>query len=229
MIEPFQWLTAWLLGLMGSVHCIGMCGGIVSALSINTAPHQAIRCQLAYQSGRIITYSLLGFIAGSLGAVVAEAHHHLQLFLRSLSGILMILMGFYLMGQTQSLLWLERIGSPIWKTLQPIGKTWIPIKKATHAFPLGMLWGFLPCGLIYSTLSWALASANPSHSALLMLFFGLGNFPILLILGLGTHSIHKWLQTILLKRVLGWLIIIFGLWTLWLPLSNIFINLIHSS
>lgn len=214
MSEPLTILTAWLLGFMGSLHCMGMCGGIVGALSLNTAKnHQTLNTHLAYHLGRILTYGLLGLLAGLLGLWLAESHDLTGLILRTLSGALLVLMGVYLLGLTQALSWLERAGGTVWKRIQPLSKRVLPVQRPSQAMALGLIWGFLPCGLVYSTLSWALVSASPLESAGLMIAFGLGNLPALLSFSLFAQQLNQFRQQLWVKRVSGLLIISFGLWT----------------
>ena len=214
MSEPLTYLTAWLLGFMGSLHCMGMCGGIVGALSLNTSQAgRPVTLHGAYHLGRILTYGLLGLAAGGMGLWLADAHTSAGLLLRTLSGVLLVLMGFYLFGLTQALGWLDRGGSKLWKHIQPLSKKILPIKKPRHALLLGLIWGFLPCGLVYSTLSWALVSASPIESAGLMVAFGLGNLPALLSFSLFAQQLNHFRQQQWVKHLSASLIIAFGLWT----------------
>lgn len=217
MLEPLSYLTALLLGIFGSLHCMGMCGGIVGALSVNTHQNKAIRLQLGYHLGRITTYGLLGFVAGFAGLWFSQTHEQAGLILRSLSGVLLILMGLYLLGTTKALLWLEKAGSGLWKTVQPLSRKLMPVRRFHHAIALGLVWGLLPCGLVYSTLSWALVSANPIHSASLMMVFGLGNLPALLSLAAFTAQFNRFKQQPIVRGIIGLSIIGFGIWTLIMP------------
>ena len=221
MNEPLTYLTAYLLGLIGSVHCMGMCGGIVGALSMNTQHQGYARLQLAYHLGRIITYGALGFVAGLVGLWLSSSHQYVGVVLRSLSGILLILMGAYLFGASQALNWLERLGGHLWKRVQPLSKNLIPIKQAKHAIVLGLIWGLLPCGLVYSTLSWALVSADPLKSASLMMVFGLGNLPALLSFGLFAKQLTRFKQSSTIRGILALCIIAFGGWTLYAAISTL--------
>jgi len=215
MLEPLSYLTALLLGVFGSLHCMGMCGGIVGALSLNTQTGKNLPLQLAYHLGRISTYGLIGLIAGFIGLWISQSHDQASIILRSLSGLLLILMGLYLLGTTKALLWLEKAGSGLWKAVQPLTSKLLPVKDFKHALGLGLLWGLLPCGLVYSTLSWALVSANPIHSASLMVVFGLGNMPALLSLAAFTAQLNRFKQNKWVKIIIGLSVMCFGVWTIY--------------
>lgn len=226
MNEPLSLLTAFLLGFMGSVHCMGMCGGIVGALSLSNGKQQIhpkpinpILLQLGYHLGRILTYALLGLIAGGAGLWLASTHDYAGLILRSLSGVMLILMGLYLFGLTQSLTWLEKRGAKLWKKLQPFTQNLLPVVNYSQALKLGVIWGFLPCGLIYSTLSWAIVSANPLQSAGLMICFGMGTLPALITFALFTEKLNQFKHHIVVRISLSFAIIGFGIWTLIAPWS----------
>ena len=214
MSEPLTLLTAFLLGFLGSGHCLGMCGGIVGALSFNNQGHHPLLIHLSYQLGRISTYGLLGAVVGFAGLWASQLHTDLMLVLRTVSGVLLILMGLYLLGITQSLVWLERAGGGLWRTLQPLGKHLLPVKKPAQGFALGLLWGFLPCGLIYSTLAWSATSASPYWSAALMISFGLGNLPALISAGFFATQINRLRQQTVIKFSFALTIVAFGIWTL---------------
>lgn len=221
MNEPLTYLTAYLLGLIGSVHCMGMCGGIVGALSMNTGNQGYMKLQLGYHVGRISTYGILGFVAGLLGLWLASSHQYVGVLLRSLSGVLLVLMGVYLFGRSQALNWLEQLGGRLWKSVQPFSKKLMPIRTPQHAILLGLIWGLLPCGLVYSTLSWALVSADPLKSAALMMVFGLGNLPALLSFGLFSKQLTRFKQSVTIRAVLALCIMLFGVWTVYAALSSL--------
>lgn len=217
MIEPFSLISAFLLGFFGSTHCLGMCGGIVS--SLNLTQRQSLIAQISYHAGRISTYTLLGLLAGLLGNSLSNISG-LILPLRLFAGIMLILMGLYLMGKTLGLLWLEKTGSYIWRYISPLSRHVLPAKKIWQTLVLGLIWGFLPCGLIYSTLPLALSSHNLLQGALIMLCFGLGTLPLLLSLGLIQQQMqnlkhHKWLRI-----GAGLSIIAFGIWSIVVLMHN---------
>ena len=195
---------------------MGMCGGIVGALSLHTkGPSMAIH--LSYHLGRILTYASLGFIAGLIGLWLAATHSYVGLVLRVLSGVMLILMGGYILGRTQLLIWFEKRGSLLWRKVQPLSKQLLPVRSPRQGLLLGLIWGLLPCGLIYSTLSWSLVAANPLHSAGLMAMFGLGNLPALLSFAAFAQQLNRFKQTPWVRTSLATLIMAFGAWTIAAP------------
>ena len=158
--------AALLVGLLGSSHCIGMCGGIVAALNMGIDPgptaarKPVILYQLVYNSGRIISYVLVGLAAGALGSSLAELGVK-PIFGKLLAAGFLIALGLYLANWWRGLVVLERLGSKLWRHIQPLGKRLLPIQNPLHAFLLGMLWGWLPCGLVYAAVAWSLTTADP--------------------------------------------------------------------
>ncbi len=210
--------AAVIVGLLGSSHCIGMCGGIVSALSmgvedrISSRPRSMFGYHLGYNSGRILSYVLVGLLAGSLGAGLA------RLGVSPLAGKLfasafMIALGLYLANWWRGLALLERLGQKLWRHIQPLGQRLFPIRHPGQAFLLGMLWGWLPCGLVYAVVAWALTTGNASQAALLMLGFGIGTMPALLIAGNAFHHFKAWVRSPLVRTCAGIMIIGFGIYS----------------
>ncbi|MGD8483596.1 MAG: sulfite exporter TauE/SafE family protein [Thioalkalispiraceae bacterium] len=211
-----SYLSAFLVGLLGGVHCVGMCGGIVSALTLGTSPQQSTpwRYLFAYNLGRISSYTLAGLIVGGLGAQLASLHQ-LQLGLKVLAGLFMIAMGLYLAGWWFGLTRVEQLGGLFWKRLQPLGSRFIPVQSSLQAVILGSIWGWLPCGLVYSVLIWSLSVHSALDGALLMLAFGLGTLPNLLLIGAVTSSLKGWLQKPQVKVIAGSMVVIFGVYQLY--------------
>lgn len=221
MLEPLSYLTAFLLGVFGSLHCMGMCGGIVGALSLGTTNERGVALQIGYHLGRITTYGLIGLLAGVIGLWLSYSHEQAGMVLRFISGILLALMGLYIIGTTKALLWLEKLGTGLWKKVQPFSRSLIPVKSIQQAISLGLIWGLLPCGLVYSTLSWALVSADPIKSASLMMMFGFGNMPALLSLAVFTNQLTRFKQNAIVKSLIGSSIFVFGIWTAVAPFIEI--------
>ncbi len=215
MIE-FSLLTALLAGLLGGVHCVGMCGGIVAAFSLRpggAAPGPGLH--LAYNLGRVLSYTLFGALAGALGGSLEIAKFlPVQTLLYVLAQVVMILLGLYLAGLSQSVLVFERAGSVLWRVVKPLFQKLLPVRSVPQAVVAGMAWGWLPCGLVYSVLVSALAAASATSGAALMLAFGLGTLPNLLGMGLFARSLQPLLQRLLIRRIAGLTVAGLGVWSL---------------
>ncbi|MEE4219879.1 sulfite exporter TauE/SafE family protein [Pseudomonas viridiflava] len=207
--------SALVLGLLGGGHCLGMCGGLMGALTLAIPREQrARRMQLlmAYNLGRIVSYAIAGFFSGVVGWAVANSPGATTL--RVVAALLLIAMGLYLAGWWSGLTRIERLGRGLWRYLQPFATRLLPISSIPRALLLGALWGWLPCGLVYSTLLWAASQGNAIDSALLMLAFGLGTWPVLLATGLAAERTTALLRRRSVRTAGGVLVILFGLWTL---------------
>jgi sulfite exporter TauE/SafE len=175
--------AALLTGLLGGVHCVGMCGGIVTALvgrsAGNTRPWAM---HLAYNAGRIVSYAFAGAAAGAAGSLglMLEAWLPVQVILYALANILLVALGLYLAGLRSPITRLEHLGMGLWRRIQPLTRHFLPADSVPKALMLGMLWGWLPCGLVYTVLFTALLSGNALNGAILMLAFGLGTLPNLM-------------------------------------------------
>ena len=210
-----QLISALILGLLGGGHCLGMCGGLMGALSLAIPAerrHQRLRLLVAYNAGRILSYTAAGLLLGLAGWALANGP--LAAVLRSIAGLLLIAMGLYLAGWWSGLTRIEALGRGLWRRLQPITRRFMPITSAPRALLLGGLWGWLPCGLVYSTLLWAASQGDALHSAALMFAFGLGTLPVLLATGLAAERLVGLLRRRGVRVAGGLLVILFGLWTL---------------
>ncbi|MCY4473360.1 MAG: sulfite exporter TauE/SafE family protein [Kistimonas sp.] len=221
MAPDLQLTTALVLGLLGAGHCVGMCGGIMAALSLGTGDSQSgtprrtsFLILLCYNLGRIASYTLAGFLMGSLGWFLGGMGSQAGVVLRTLAGLLLVAMGLYLGGWWMGLTRLERFGHKLWRKLQPAARAGFPIRNPLQALGTGAIWGWLPCGLVYSTLVWAASCAHALKSAALMLAFGLGTLPVLLVTGLMARQVQQFLQHRALRSTAALLVILFGLWTI---------------
>jgi sulfite exporter TauE/SafE len=215
MIE-FSLLTALLAGLLGGVHCVGMCGGIVAAFSFRADGTQPpFRLHLAYNLGRIFSYAMFGALAGALGASLKLATFlPAQTLLYVLAQIVMILLGLYLAGLNRWVLVFERAGGALWRVVQPLFRRLLPVRSLPQALLAGMAWGWLPCGLVYSVLVSALAAGSATSGAALMLAFGLGTLPNLLGMGLFARQLQPFMQRLWVRRAAGLMVAGFGVWGL---------------
>ena len=190
MLEAGTALSAFFVGLLGATHCVAMCGGIVGALTLGLPGEDTAQPQrlwpylIAYNAGRIASYTLAGVLVGVLGAQLASVFTpaHAHTYGHAFSAVFLIVLGLYLAGWWRGLVVLERGGAHLWRRIEPLGRRLLPVRNPLHAAALGLLWGWLPCGLVYSALAWAFAGADPNrrHGDVA---FGLGTLPMLLTMG----------------------------------------------
>jgi sulfite exporter TauE/SafE len=210
--------AAFLVGLLGGTHCLGMCGGIVGALSMGLSGQvresrwRYLASQLAYNAGRISSYAFAGLLVGAFAGQVGETGILEGMPVgRYLAGVIMILFGIYLAGWWHALLFLEKAGARLWKYLEPLGRRWLPVRHAGQAFLLGLVWGWLPCGMVYAALAMALATGSATGGALTMVAFGLGTLPTLLTVGLAYNALQRFLRDPRVRTGAGILVILLGL------------------
>ncbi|GAB6042028.1 sulfite exporter TauE/SafE family protein [Endothiovibrio diazotrophicus] len=183
---------AFLVGLSSTPHCFGMCGGITGALTVclpaeaRERKHRLLPFLAAYNSGRIASYIAAGAIAGSLGGAssVALGDATAHLLLRAFAAAVLISVGLHLAGWLPGLSALERLGAPLWRRLSPLGRKLLPVTTSLRALAYGVVWGWLPCGVVYSGLLAAAGTGSAASGALFMLAFGLGTLPGLFTMGL---------------------------------------------
>jgi hypothetical protein len=215
-MPELSYLAAFLTGLLGGAHCVGMCGGIVAAMSLQPGGRQPFAFHFAYSAGRIASYTAAGALAGLIGsaAFLSDNLYPVQQGLYVLAQVVLILLGLYLAGLNQSVLLLERMGGVIWRRVQPLLARVMPIRTLPQALAAGALWGWLPCGLVYSVLVSALAAGGAGRGAGLLLLFGLGTLPNLLLMGWAANSLREWVRKVWLKRLAGLGVASMGVWGL---------------
>ncbi|MNF37355.1 Cytochrome C biogenesis protein transmembrane region [compost metagenome] len=208
-------LSALILGLLGGGHCLGMCGGLMGALTLAIPAEQRgqrFQLLLSYNLGRILSYALAGLLLGMAGWALASSPA--AMLLRVVAALLLIAMGLYLAGWWSGLTRIEALGGGLWRTIQPLTRRFMPVTSRPRALLLGGLWGWLPCGLVYSTLLWAASQGDALDSAALMLAFGIGTMPVLLATGMAAERMTALLRKQGVRMAGGTLVILFGLWTL---------------
>ncbi|MCJ8169183.1 sulfite exporter TauE/SafE family protein [Atopomonas sediminilitoris] len=213
MNELLLHLSAFVLGLLGAGHCLGMCGGLMGALTLAIpaeAQQRRLAILLSYNLGRIASYSLAGLLLGLLGWA---AHQGFANVLRGFAAALLFAMGLYLAGWWQGLTRVERLGQGLWRYLQPLTRRFMPVQSLPQALTLGALWGWLPCGLVYSTLLWSASQGSALTSMSLMAAFGLGTLPLLVLTGLAAEKTKRLLQRPLTRQAAGILVMLFAVWT----------------
>jgi sulfite exporter TauE/SafE len=185
------YLIAPLVGLLSGLHCVGMCGGIIGALSfslpqrVRRDPRLLLGYTLVYNLGRVLSYVLAGALFGWLGGLLfAAGGSSAAWLLRSLAALVTIAIGFYVAGWFPRFALVERLGEPLWRQLEPLGRRLLPVRTAWRAALYGAVWGWLPCGLVYVMLIGAPAQSSAVGGAVYMGLFGLGTLPVLLGTGL---------------------------------------------
>ncbi|MBZ5486037.1 sulfite exporter TauE/SafE family protein [Halomonas aquamarina] len=212
-------LAAFVFGLLGGAHCIGMCGGIMSALSFAVPPSMRRPGRMAglllgYNLGRITSYMAAGALVAALGTLISLAPLARQV-LQGLAAVMLILMALYIADWWKGLLGIEAVGRRLWRYLEPVGRRLMPVVHVPQAFALGAIWGWLPCGLVYAMLAWSLAMAAPLHGAMLMGAFGLGTLPALLATGFAARKLGGLIRHPATRTLAALVIITFALWQLW--------------
>ncbi len=216
-MADFSIVAVFFVGLLGGVHCLGMCGSIVGIFTAQI-PKEGTRwpLHLAYNGGRLASYMVAGALAGAIGQAglllrdVAPVQH----LLFALSSLMLIVLGLYLAGIWNAVRRIEQAGGALWRHIQPLARGLLPVTTPARALLLGALWGWLPCGLVYSVLVTALASGDAQDGALVMLSFGLGTLPNLLAIGLFWENIRHWVQAPRVRLIAGLLVAGFGVYGL---------------
>ncbi|MDL2354821.1 MAG: sulfite exporter TauE/SafE family protein [Pseudomonadota bacterium] len=214
-----------MVGLLGSVHCAGMCGGIVSAFSVvpqrafpvavvtlRSAPAETLLRVLAYNSGRIASYAVAGALAGGLagGARALTGLAAIQSAGYWLANLMLVVLGLYLMDAWRGLARLEQFGQHAWRRIEPVTRFLLPLDAPWKLLAMGALWGWLPCGMVYSVLLTALMTGSPLSGAAVMLAFGLGTLPMLLSMGMLGAPLRRFIQRRAVRVACGLLVLGFG-------------------
>jgi sulfite exporter TauE/SafE len=214
-VETINIFGALLLGLMGAGHCMAMCGGIISTLSLSSPSDNSKNKHflLYYQVGRIFSYTVIGIVAGSFGLLVNEISP--IPILKALSGVLLIGMAFYISKIWMALSCLEKMGKRLWDKISPLSKNLLPLKNWRQAFILGTLWGWLPCGLVYTSLAFSLSIGSSIESGLFMMAFGLGTLPATLFIGVANNSLKRYLNSTTARYLISFCFLLWGVYSLY--------------
>jgi sulfite exporter TauE/SafE len=218
-------VSAFLVGLLGSTHCLGMCGGIVSALTfglredLRRSPWTLGPYLLAYNTGRISSYVVAGVIAGAVGAGAFGVlpSGAARWAVKLVTGGFMIALGLYLAGWWPGLQMLEKWGGALWRRIEPVGRKLLPVDHPFKALAFGLVWGWLPCGMVYAVLAWALTSGSAGQGAALMFAFGLGTLPMLLTIGAAAEWLRDFVRHPRVRQGAGLIVLLFGLYTIFAP------------
>ncbi|MDB5906385.1 MAG: Cytochrome biosis protein [Massilia sp.] len=218
-------VPVFMVGLFGSVHCAGMCGGIVGAFSVvprrafpvavvalRSAPSDALARVLAYNSGRITSYATAGALAGGLaaGARALTGLALIETIGYWLANLLLVVLGLYLMDAWRGLAHLEQLGQRAWRRIEPITALLLPLDSPAKLLAMGAVWGWLPCGMVYSVLLTAMLSGSALSGAAVMVAFGLGTLPMLLTMGMLGVPLRSWIRRRAVRVASGLVVLAFG-------------------
>lgn len=211
-------LAALALGFFGSLHCLAMCGGIAGALCATrsgSAPAGRATRAVAYNLGRVASYAVAGAAAGAFGAVLAGAGGaYGAALLRGVAALLIVGAGLYVAGWSLAIARIEAVGARLWRKVAPIARRLAPASSAASAFGLGLAWGWLPCGLVYSALVVAAASGSTLAGVATMVCFGLGTLPAMVSVAWAAEGGMSVFRSLSARRLAGATVVAFGVWTL---------------
>lgn len=212
-------LAAFSMGLFGSPHCLGMCGGIVTAFGLSmqhVSDSKKNGLILTYHVGRLISYSLLGLIASLVGVAIFQSIMS-NSAPRIVLGAVLVLIGLAMLG-LPLFNHLEKVGMRFWQSLAPLRKKVFPIDSFGKALFAGLLWGFLPCGLVYGALMMAIAGNNIATGAALMFVFGLGTMPMLIATQKTVGMLQSSIKNFRLRQINGVIMMLSGLAVIFIPM-----------
>jgi len=211
----YSLFAVFIVGLVSTLHCLGMCGGILGALALSLPPEvqnnrrRLLPFVLTYNLGRIASYAFAGALVGAVGdhlfAAISPQYGHTVL--QWIAALVMVAMGLYLAGWFPRLAQMETVGRPLWQRLEPLGQRLLPVKSPLHALLFGLVWGWLPCGLVYSVLIYAASAGGALQGALFMTAFGAGTLPTMVTAGLLTGLMTKLGRAANVRRAAGIVVI----------------------
>jgi len=229
MMSEYNFWAALLVGFFSAGHCFGMCGGIVGAFSANLplhhrmSPRHRIIYILSYNLGRIVSYmsagALIGYSISYFSVKSSIFLYSLQLF----AGFMLIAIGLYIANWLNLIRKTEILGKLLWPVISPFAQRFVPFKSPLSALPFGIIWGWLPCGLVYSVLTWSAASGSAINGALIMLGFGLGTLPAMISMGYFSQQLKIFIKNIWIRIASALIIVSYGcimIWTASLKFAN---------
>jgi uncharacterized protein len=218
-------VSAWLVGALGGLHCVAMCGGFVAATGARDAgvpkpllPAATVLArEAAYHGGRVATYAMLGAAFGTAGALAmdAAALAPMQRVFYAAANVFLVLLGLQLVNRSSPLPVLQKMGARMFGTVLPAIKPLLDRPGMTGRVTLGLAWGLVPCGLVYSVLPLALFAGGPLQGAAVMLAFGIGTTPNLLAVGILVRRGRGFLGAGAVRYAAAAILIAFGLLGLW--------------
>lgn len=219
--------AAFVAGIAGSAHCFAMCGGLAGALGMRarataSSASSAFSNASSYHVGRLSGYALAGALCGVIGASLQAVLDLARIgtALRIASGVLLLLISLRMLSPWNPLRWLEALGAKFWRRLQPLTLGTSKLTGPAHAVALGFLWGWLPCGLVYSMLLFAALSGHAVSGAAILLAFGLGTLPSMLTSSVLASQVQRLIKQRWPRVASGLLLLLFGAWMIWVSLPT---------
>lgn len=214
-----SYLVALLMGLFSALHCLGMCGSIIGSLTLSLRREIRENKKLlvpfvfSYNLGRIVSYSLAGLLAGLaehvLSMPLGEGHGHR--ILQILSALIMAGAGLHIAGWFPRFAYIEKAGGVVWRRIEPYGRRLVPVETLPKAFVFGMIWGWLPCGLVYAALALSATTGDVVRSTFTMFAFGLGTMPAVMGVGIMTSWMVRLSTMKKFRQMTGITLIVLGL------------------
>ncbi len=198
--DGLTFLGGLMLGIASSLHCASMCGAIASSLMFAFSPDGAAaadraRPLMTAQVGRVLVYVAAGAAVGGVGSTVYAAFDRAaaNLFMRWAAAVALGWIGLSVAGFAPSLATFDRLAAPVAASLRfsPADR----FMGDAGAFASGLVWGFLPCGMVYGALFYAMLSGNALHGGAVMAGFGLGTLPSVTAAALGVASFRRFART----------------------------------
>jgi len=216
-LDPAIWIAAFMTGVMGSGHCFAMCGGIagsMGAVSAANRGHRAPVAVLQFHLGRLFSYSVLGGAAGGLVGTVGLLGHaqFIGHWLRLATAVMVALIGLRFLLDWRGLDLIERSGALIWKRVSPWMMKTVGRRGIAWRLALGLGWGLLPCGLVYTMLLTAGSTGNPLAGSATMLAFGVGTMPAMLGVSLAAPGLSGLLSDRTFRGFVGFSLIVLAVW-----------------
>jgi sulfite exporter TauE/SafE len=212
LLDVSALLTAFFVGLLGSGHCFGMCGGIAAGLGSLTVDEKSegqvkhrFTSAFLFNLGRILSYAMLGIVSATVLAGVGKVLNVPQwsMILRFITALMIFLIGIQFLFNWQTLASIERVGAKVWKRVLPLAVKASALPGGSGRLLLGLCWGLLPCGLVYSVILTASASGSAVSGATVMLAFGLGTMPSMLGMSLAAPALAAMLSDRWTRKLMG--------------------------
>jgi uncharacterized protein len=211
-------ILAFVVGFFSTAHCLSMCGGIMGALTLSLPSEvrggmgRFLLFVTLYNLGRMLIYVVLGVAVGFTGQLLGDSLDGAlwRQVASVVAAITIILIGLYLTGWVPMLRNMDRLGGAVWKRIEPVGRRLLPVRTLPAAFLAGLVWGWLPCGLVYYALILALPLGDPVMSGMFMLVFGLGTMPVMIATGVFAGGLARLGRNVRLRQVAGVVVILVG-------------------